>query len=123
MLSVTFDEPTTRQLEGLARSRSMDAATLAQEAIRSHLRTIRRAAMDREADAFVRLHPHLLATIPGEFAAVFQCELVDHDADQLELLSRVEKTYNGMPVLIREVTSVAEPIITVFSTRIDIENG
>ena len=115
MLSITFDEPTTRQLEGLARSRSMDAATLAKEAIRSHLRTIRRAAMDREADAFVRLHPQLLATIPGEFAAIFRGELVDHDTDQLYLLSRIEKTYNGMPVLIRQVTSVAEPTITLSS--------
>lgn len=119
MLSVTFDEPTTRQLEGLARSRSVDAATLAQEVVRSHLRTLAQRAMEKEVAAFVRLHPQLLATIPGEFAAIFKGELIDHDEDQLALLQRVEESRVGAPVLIRQVTSVAEPIITIRSPRFD----
>ncbi|MBX3052605.1 MAG: hypothetical protein KF753_14075 [Caldilineaceae bacterium] len=123
MLTVTLDEPTTQQLEGLARSRSMDVAELAEEAIRSHLRAVRRAAMDREAAAFVRLHPQLLATIPGEYAAIFNGELVDHDEDQLAVLSRVQKAFSGMPVLIRQVTSIAEPTITIYSPRLEIDNG
>lgn len=115
MLTVTLDEGTTRQLERIARVRSVDSATLAQEAIRAHLRAIAQAAMDQEIKAFVRLHPTLLAEIPGEYAAIYQGELVDHDADQLALLARIEEKYSDIPVLIRQVTPLAEPEIRVLS--------
>lgn len=75
--------------------------------------------LEREAEAFRRLHPELLKTIPDEFAAVFQGQLIDHDADQLVLFQRIEAAYPGQPVLIRQVRSEVEQTIIVRSPRIE----
>ena len=45
----------------------------------------------------------LLKTMPGEFAAIYQGQLVDHDVDQMVLFQRIEAAYPGQPVLIRQV--------------------
>lgn len=119
MLTVTLDEITTKELERLARVRSVDSTTLAREAIRTHLRAIAQATMDEEIRAYVRLHPTLLADIPGDYAAIHQGQIVDHDEDQLALLARIEEKYPGIPVLIRQVTPLAEPEIKVLSPNLN----
>jgi hypothetical protein len=91
-LRIELDERTTDELAQLARGKEIAPAELAKEAIRSYLREEARRAMTAEIDAFTALHPQLLATIPGQFAAVHQGELVDHDVDQMALLRRIERT-------------------------------
>lgn len=104
----------------LARARAVEPSALAGEAIRSYLRTEARRAMAQEAEAFRRLHPNLLTTIPGEYAAIYQGELVDHDADQLILFQRIETRFRGLPVLIRQVLPEIERTLMVRSPRIEI---
>jgi len=54
----------------------------------------------RERDAFVTLHPTLLAQYPGEYVAICQGVLVDHDKDGLALSlrghERFADTLNGL---------------------------
>jgi hypothetical protein len=92
---------------------------LAQDAIRSFLHAEARRVIQTEVEAYKRIHQELLQTMPGDFVAVHQGQVVDHDADQLALLSRVETTYGGQPVLIRQVRPELEHVITVYSPRID----
>jgi hypothetical protein len=75
--------------------------------------------MTAEIDAFTALHPQLLATIPDQYAAVHQGELVDHDVDQMALLHRIEAHYPGRTVLIRQVKPAAETTLHVRSPRIE----
>ena len=96
----------------------MEPSALAVEAIQAHVRAEAQRAMQREADSFLRLHSELLATIPGQYAAIYQGRLVDHDPDQLALLQRVEERYPGLPVLICQVRLEAEQIINILSPRI-----
>lgn len=118
-LRIELDERTTDELEQLAQGREMAVADLAKEAIRVYLREEARRVMDAEIDAFTLLHPHLLATIPGQFAAIYQGKLVDHDADQIALIRRIEHEYPGRTVLIRPVKPDTETTIHVRSPRIE----
>ena len=55
------------------------------------------AGIEQEATAFRRLDPELLKTIPGEFAAIYQEQLVDHDVDQLVLFQRSRQLFRANP--------------------------
>ena len=99
----------------------MDPSALANEAIRAYLRSAARDDMEKEAEAFRRLHPDMLATIPGQYAAVYRGQIVDHDVDQLALYQRIEARFRGLPVLIRQVRPEVEQTIMVHSPRITYE--
>lgn len=90
-----------------------------QDATWSFPRTETRLAIRQEAEAFGRLHPELLVTLPGAFVAVHQGRVVDHDADQMALFLRVEAAYGRQPVLIRQVRPEVEQTVTVYSPRIE----
>ncbi len=78
--------------------------------------------IEQESDAFKRLHPELLKTMPGEFAAIYQGQLVDHDVDQMVLFQRIETAYPGQPVLIRQVRPEVEQTIMVRSPRVVVQS-
>lgn len=120
-VAIGLDQRTALELGQLARERAMDPSALANEAIRAYLRSAARDDMDQEAEAFRRLHPDMLATIPGQYAAVYRGQLVDHDVDQLALYQRIEARFQGLPVLIRQVRPEVERTIMVHSPRIEYE--
>lgn len=64
--------------------------------------------MDREVAAFRQLHVSLLKHYRGEYVAIHQGQLVDHDSDKVALLERIEKTYPDEFVLIRPVQEQPE---------------
>ncbi len=120
-VAIGLDEKTAHELAQLARARAVEPSALAEEAIRTYLRSEAQHAMEQEAEAFRRLHADLCATIPGQYAAIFQGQLVDHDVDQLALFQRIEARFGGLPVLIRQVRPEIEQTIMVRSPRIEYE--
>jgi hypothetical protein len=70
----------------------------------------------QEIAAFHRLHPKLWSNYPGEYAAVFKEELVDHDADRAALLQRIEINFPNDFVLVRPI--LEEPEITYHNRSI-----
>jgi hypothetical protein len=120
-VAIGLDERTALELGQLARERAVEPSILVGEAIRAYLRSAARDDMDQEAEAFRRLHPDMLATIPGEYAAVYRGQLVDHDADQLALYQRIKARFEGQLILIRQVRSEVEQTIMVHSPRIEYE--
>jgi hypothetical protein len=120
-VAIGLDEKTAFELGQLARERAMDPSALAGEAIRAYLRSAARHDMEEEVQAFRRLHPELLETIPGQYAAIYHGQLVDHDGDQLTLFQRIEARFRGLPVLIRQVRPEVEQTIMIHSPRIEYE--
>jgi len=120
MYSIKLNDKTARALDWLAKKRNTDPETLAIEAIEERIQTETRRSLEREAAAFRDMHAQLLMEIPGEYAAIYQGELVDHDQDMLALLERIEARYPDEPVLIRQVLhETIEPVIHVYSPRIE----
>jgi len=64
----------------------------------------------REELAFRRLHPSLLKTYKGQFVAIYQERLVDHDEDQIDLYLRVDEQYPDEFVMIAPVNEQAEEV-------------
>ena len=77
------------------------------------------AAVQREMEAFVSLHPTLKAQYLGRYVAVLDGRLIDHDADQAALYRRISARYPGRFVWLSPVEE--EPLATfhVRSPRID----
>jgi predicted transcriptional regulator len=121
IVAIGLDERTAFELGQLARERAVEPSALAGEAIRAYLRSAAQREMEDESLAFRRLHLELLATIPGQYAAIHHGQLVDHDFDQLVLFQRIEARFRGLPVLIRQVRSEVEQTIMVHSPRIEYE--
>lgn len=119
VLTIGLDEKTSTQLEQMARVRAVEPVVLARNAIRTFLRNESRRIIAQEAKAYRRLHPELLRTMPGQFVAVHNGQVVDHDSDQMAVFRRVEEAYEGQPVLIRQVRLEIEQTIEVLSPRLE----
>jgi hypothetical protein len=70
-------------------------------------------AVAQEEAAFYRLHPELWQKYPGQYVAIYNEEMVDHDSDQVALFLRVKARYPDEFVWIAPVqeTAVEEYII------------
>lgn len=103
VMQLTVNEMTVAQLELVAREKNTTPQRLAEQAIREFLRSEARRRMQREMDAFFHLHARLLADFAGDYVAIHQGKLIDHDSDQLALYQRIEQRYRDTPVLIKRV--------------------
>ncbi len=74
-------------------------------------------AMAREEEAYQALHPELLKKYAGQHVAIYQGQLVDHDADAETLYLRVRRAYPDVFVLITPVLATAEEEYVVRSPR------
>ena len=60
-------------------------------------------AMDAEIAAYEALHEELVEKYLGQFVAIHQGSVVDHDPDRLALRQRLSATYPDVIVLVRQV--------------------
>lgn len=67
-----------------------------------------RSIMERNWDAFKVMHPDLITDYLGQYVAICDGELVDHDPDPVSLLQRVRKNYPNQVVLRRKVDLLPE---------------
>jgi hypothetical protein len=67
------------------------------------------AQMLEEERTFDAMKERLVADYVGQFVAIFQQEVVDHDCDEQALLARINERYPDDVVLIRQVLEQDEP--------------
>jgi hypothetical protein len=111
---LNIDNDLYRRAEKLARLRRRDVADLLAESITLPETTPTKDAMPerdtavaQEEAAFYRLHPELWQKYPGQYVAIHNEEVVDHDADQVALYLRVKARYPGQFVWIAPVKETA----------------
>lgn len=120
-VTLNITEELYHRAQKLARSRRRDVTELLAESI--HLPDpptvpkeewpMAETAVTREEAAFYRLYPQLWQTYPGEFVAIYNEEMIDHDKDQVTLYLRVKAQYPEQFVWIAPVreTAVEEYVI------------
>ncbi len=74
-------------------------------------------AMKREEAAFRHLHPQLQKALRGRYVAIYEGQLVDHDADQVALYLRVKAQYGKAFVWIAPVLAEPEEVYVTRSPR------
>ena len=87
----------------LAEQESKSVDEVLHEAVRHYQRERNREKLKREIVAYEAMHPQLKEHYFGEWVAVHEGQLVDHDADRAALYLRVRQTYGPISVLIRAV--------------------
>ena len=121
MTGLAVSERTIAQLSKIAGDKGTTPQQLAEQAIRRFLRDEVRWALKRETDAFRAMHTELLGKHHGQFVAIYQGQVIDHDDDQLALFMRVDERYPDTPVLIKQVLPESEEVYTFRSPRIENE--
>ncbi len=121
MVELAVSAETIAQLERVADTKGTSTEKLAERAIRQFLRDETRRMIQRESQAFRTMHAELLTRYPGQYVAVYQGRVVDHDTDQLALFLRVDEGYPQAPLLIKQVLPEPEEIYTFRSPRFENE--
>lgn len=110
-----------RQAEALARATQRSVTTVLTEAITLEEPTtetdLPEDSMERERLAFLTLHDQLKKSYLGQYVAVFDQQVVDHDAELKLLYQRIRQKYPDEFVLIRRVEANPEPVYHFRSPR------
>jgi len=77
-----------------------------------------RSAMQNEKAAFLAMHASLADEYEGQYVAIFQGQLIDHDQDVLALAGRIEHDYPGDVVLITKVVDQPNRVLHFRSPRL-----
>lgn len=90
-------------LEEDAAREAKSVSDVVNDAVERYLRERQLARLDAEVEAYERMHPQLKQKYFGQWVAVHNQELVDHDNDHAALYQRVRDKYGRAAVLIRQV--------------------
>lgn len=74
-------------------------------------------AMAQEEAAYEALHSELMTHYQGEYVAIYQGQLIDHDPNELSLLRRLDQHYPDQVVLMKQVRPLPEPELHFRSPR------
>lgn len=73
--------------------------------------------VDRAMEAYIAMHPRLMGSHAGQYVAIYQGRLIDHDDELSQLLARIEKQYPDEFVWLTRVEPEAIPALTYRSPR------
>jgi len=118
MLTITLNDQTASQVTKMAEAQSTSPEEIIEKAIRDLLHAEASRILARETAVFRTLHAQLLQKYPGEYVALHQGQMIDHDPDQLALYLRVDEQYPDEVILIKQVCSEIEEIYNIRSPRL-----
>jgi hypothetical protein len=117
-IGLTLSKSATNQLRRLAETKGATAEELAEQAVRQFLRDETGRALQQESAAFRAMHADLTLKYAGDYVAIYGGQVIDHDADQLALVLRIEERYRDAPVLIKQVATEIDEVYHVHSPRL-----
>jgi len=103
MLTVTLKPDVAEQIEHLAGQTQIDADALVDQALRTYLTEVHREKIQAETRAFRQQFKTILQQYRGEYVAVHEGQVIDHDLDLRTLHLRVFARLGRAPVLLKKV--------------------
>lgn len=107
------------ELIPIAEQEDKEIEDLVSEALRQYLWEAKERKIDREMEAYRAMHAELKQRFLGEYVAIHNGELVDHDADRRALSRRVRQKYENVAVLITPVEEEPEREFLMPSPRFE----
>lgn len=117
--SVLIPDQVFADLMPIAEEEDKEISELVTEALRKYLWEARERKIEREMEAYRTLHAELKQRFSGEYVAIHDGELVDHDADRRVLSRRVRQKYGNAAVLITPVEEKPEREFLILSPRFE----
>ncbi|MEZ4862658.1 MAG: DUF5678 domain-containing protein [Caldilineaceae bacterium] len=96
------------QLQQVASAEDMSAEELLDKAVIEFLEKVAVQKLQDETAAFEKMHAQLVEKYLGEYVAVHNGIIVDHDAEARTLYLRIRAKLGQMPILLRQVTEDAQ---------------
>ena len=122
-ITLPIPEDVYRQVENVAATTNRDVVEVLLETISHTFAPFpvnpNRVAMKKEIEAYKAMHPELVKKYLGQYVAIYQGQLVDHDADPVALHRRITAQFPHKTVLSRLVHEEAESILHMRSPRLE----
>jgi hypothetical protein len=100
MADLQIPETLARQIQEEATAEGIAVAALLENALRERRRRLQRAKLDAELAAWRAQLPEARARYRGEYVAVHEGSVVDHDPDLAALHRRIRARYGRIAVLL-----------------------
>lgn len=117
MAAVTIPSSLLAEADKIAHQEGITVDQLVADALRQRLKQRRRDQFQAEARAFETMHARLLEEYHGQFVAICNGQVVDHDPDKKMLYRRVRRRYGRTPVYFQQVTEETLPTFRLRSPR------
>ena len=107
------------RIRDIARETNRDATQVVETAVEAYLDQLDRDRIHEETEAFWDMQADLVASYPGEYVAVHQRRVVDHDFDLVSLEERIAERLGEISVLIAPVTDAARRDLSTISFHLE----
>lgn len=118
MATVILDPELVQQIENLTGKANADAQTFVEKAVRAYLLQMQRGKIRTETEAFKAQYEQLRTRYSGQYVAIHQGKVIDHDPDLRTLHLRVYEKLGRTPVLLKRVTDEPERELIFRSPRL-----
>lgn len=102
-VQVSLSQRTLDRLQRVAARTGNDISTLLNEIVEQYAADERLRQIDREQEAYQAQHTRLLDLYAGQYIAMRQGQVIDHDEDSEALWKRVRSRWGDEPILITPV--------------------
>lgn len=113
MQTIVVEPKVFEELQREAQMQARDMSEIANETLAKYLKMRRQERIQDEIAAYLGLHAELKEKYLGEWVAIYERQLVDHDFETINLYRRVRERFGNTPVLIRQVEPEPDPILYV----------
>ena len=119
MATISLRPDLLEALDQTARQENVNVEELINAAVGQYLTQIRQRKIQVESRAFDAMKADLLAKYPGEYVAIHNGEVLDHDPDLRTLHLRVHEKHGRTPILLKQVLSSSERELVIRSPRLE----
>jgi len=119
MSDITLSPQFIDKLNQAALEQAVQPEDILEDALQVYLRQLERQKIKAEVEAYRTMHADLVRRHLGQFVAIHQGQLVDHDRDFESLHTRIRHRFGRQPVLLRQVTPEAERVLVRRSPRLE----
>lgn len=102
-----------------AERRARSISDLVNEAVEGYLREREREKLESEMAAFTAMHAEVKQRYFGEWVAVHEGQVIDHEPELAPLYTRIRRLYPQTAVLMRRVEEEPERDVIIRSPRVE----
>lgn len=118
MSAIDVPSELIKPLQQLAAERGQSVSAIVEQLIADYLRDQRHRYLMDEMERFRLQHADLRQQYEGQYVAMRDGRVLDHNPDGGQLYARLREQYGELPVLIVEVTDQPEQLFTRLSNHI-----
>jgi glutamyl-tRNA reductase len=108
MHTVAVESELYNRIEKTAQEQQANVDEILSQAIRRYLWELDRRKISEESKIYRQRHPELKEQYLGQYIAMHNGQVVDHDADFQTLRQRIRQRFEHTPVMITSVQEIAE---------------